>query len=89
MRQILNITCYLTSTIRKRDSSDIPAYGFFELTNEQRKQEAPVIFRIKSSGLWIDPDIARGCQVNLIGKWFENIKNKKSARPSLLAFLIK
>lgn len=67
---------YLTSIVRKRASSDIPAYGFFELTSEKRKQETPVIFRIKANGSWIDPDITRGSQVQLQGKWVESISNK-------------
>ena len=42
---LIKITGILTSRIETKPSSDIPAYGFFKIDNQET--EIPVIFRIK------------------------------------------
>jgi hypothetical protein len=46
--ELVKIRGILTSRIEVKPSSDIPAYGFFKIDNQE--QEIPVIFRIKCPG---------------------------------------
>jgi hypothetical protein len=47
-KELVKIRGILTSRIEVKPSSDIPAYGFFKIDNQE--QEIPVIFRIKENG---------------------------------------
>ena len=44
-KKLITLKGILTSRIEVKPSSDIPAYGFFKLDNQE--QDMPVIFRIK------------------------------------------
>lgn len=84
--QIISLTGYLTSSIKKNAKSNGPAYGFFQLEDDLRNQdqETPIIFRIREKGEWIIPSIATGSKVKLQGEWvdIETAKSKKSQRQS-------
>ena len=76
-KQLSKITGILTSRIEVKPSSDVPAYGFFKLTDKE--VDIPVVFRIKENNNWIKPQIKKGSTCLLVGEWKES---KENNRPS-------
>ena len=73
-KQPTKIKGTLTSRIEVKPSSDIPAYGFFKLDNQE--QDIPVIFRIKEVNNWIKPKISKGSSYELEGYFIDNKDNQ-------------
>ena len=66
-KEKITIRGTLTSRIEVKASSDIPAYGFFQLAGQET--DTPIIFRIKDNDNWLKPPISKGSTCQLEGEW--------------------